>query len=235
MNAKAHIPFFGATLPPQDTTINDSIDLPYGFEGTDEFPFGAQEEESPLFLEDPENIKSSFEYDPDSDEYIYRKKIGDLDYRSPSHLTKDQYWDYKFEQMTREYWRQKASGMEAEGDEGLIPQLKLGGEAFNRIFGSNVIDIVPQGSAELIFGVNINEVQDPKLSEKFRKSTTFDFEEKIQMNVSGSIGDKIKLGINYDTEATFDFENQTKLEYSGNEDEILQEVEAGNVSLPLPG
>jgi len=235
MNTKAHIPFLGTTFPPQDTTNNDTIDLPYEFEGEGEFLFGEEQQRSPLFLEDPENIKSSFEYDPNSDEYIYRKKIGDLDYRAPSHLTRDQYWDYKFEQMTRDYWRQKASGMEAEGDEGLIPQLKLGGEAFNRIFGSNVIDIVPQGSAELIFGVNINEVQDPKLSEKFRKSTTFDFEEKIQMNVSGSIGDKINLGINYDTEATFDFENQTKLEYSGNEDEILQEVEAGNVSLPLPG
>ena len=235
ISSKAHIPFFYSEQLPPDTTKNDTVDLPYEFEGDERFPFGEDQRKSPLFLNDPDNIKSSFDYDPETNEYIYRKRIGNLDYRAPSRMSKDEYWDYKFEQMTREYWRQKASGMEGDGDEGLIPELKLGGETFSRIFGSNTIDIIPQGSAELIFGVNINEVEDPKLAEKFRKSTTFDFEEKIQMNVSGTIGDKIKLGINYDTEATFDFENQTKLEYSGNEDEILQEVEAGNVSFPLPG
>ncbi len=55
------------------------------------------------------------------------------------------------------------------------------------------------------------------------------------MNVTGSIGDKMKLDVNYNTEATFDFENKTKLEYSGKEDEIIKKIEAGNVSLPLTG
>ena len=41
------------------------------------------------------------------------------------------------------------------------------------------------------------------------------------------------LGFNYNTEATFDFENQLNLDYSGKEDDILQKLEAGNVSLPL--
>ncbi len=233
--AEAHNTFFEHYQQPPDTSKNDTIDLPFEFEDEEEFPLFEKEKSSPLFLQSPENIKSEYEYDPETDEYIFRKKVGEFDYRSPAYLSRDQYWDYKFEQMIRDYWRQKASGMESTGDQGLIPQLQLGGEAFNRIFGSNTIDIVPQGAAELIFGVNINRVDDPKLSEKLRKTTTFDFEEKIQMNVSGSIGDKIKLGINYDTEATFDFENQTKLEYEGNEDEILQEIQAGNVSLPLPG
>lgn len=235
INSEAHIRFSAQRVLPPDTTDNDTIDLPFEMEQEPDVPFLQEKKESPLFLEDPENLKSSYEYDPETDEYILRKKIGEMEYQSPSHITRQQYWDYKFEQMIRDYWKQKASGAEAQGDDGLIPSLKLGGETFNRIFGSNTIDIVPQGAAELIFGVNINRVDDPKLSEKFRKSTTFDFEEKIQMNVSGNIGDKIKLGINYDTEATFDFENQTKLEYSGDEDEILQEIEAGNVSLPLPG
>ncbi len=234
--AKAHIGFYGEPVnPPDSITSNDTIKLPYEFEDQDEFSFFPKKYDSPLFLNNPENIKSTFEYDPIADEYILKQKVGEFDFRPPAHLNSDQYWDYKFEQLVRDYWRQKARGETAEGDGGLIPQLKLGGETFNRIFGSNTINIVPQGAAELIFGVNINKVEDPKLSEKLRKTTTFDFEEKIQMNVSGTIGDKIKLGITYDTEATFDFENQTKLEYSGNEDEILQKVEAGNVSLPLPG
>ena len=52
---------------------------------------------------------------------------------------------------------------------------------------------------------------------------------KIQMNVTGTIGDKMKLGVNYNTEATFEFENKTKLEYTGKEDEIIKKIEAGMV------
>ncbi|MFO8236370.1 MAG: cell surface protein SprA [Bacteroidales bacterium] len=231
IEAEAHNSFFQT-----EGYESDTIRLPYNFEDTDEFPFFREGKESPLFLDMPDNIKYSSEYDPEQDAYILQQSIGEFDYRPPAAIDRDQYWDYQFEQMIRDFWRQKASGVETSGeDESLIPQLELGGDAFNRLFGSNTINIVPQGAAELIFGVNINRVDDPKLSEKLRKTTTFDFEEKIQMNVSGTIGDKIKLGINYDTEATFDFENQTKLEYSGDEDEIIQQIEAGNVSLPLPG
>ena len=55
------------------------------------------------------------------------------------------------------------------------------------------------------------------------------------MNVTGKIGDKMELGINYNTDAMFEFENRTKLQYSGTEDEILKKVEAGDVTLPLAG
>ena len=55
------------------------------------------------------------------------------------------------------------------------------------------------------------------------------------MNVTGTIGDKMKLGINYNTDAMFDFENKTKLQYAGKEDEIIKKVEAGDVTLPLTG
>ena len=55
------------------------------------------------------------------------------------------------------------------------------------------------------------------------------------MNVTGTIGDKMELGVNYNTEAMFEFENRTKLQYSGDEDEILRKVEAGDVTLPLSG
>ena len=55
------------------------------------------------------------------------------------------------------------------------------------------------------------------------------------MNVIGKIGEKLKLTTNYNTESTFDFENQMKLEYTGSEDEIIKKMEVGNVSLPLNG
>ena len=98
-----------------------------------------------------------------------------------------------------------------------------------------MINIIPQGSAELIFGINISRTENPTLPEKLSTIPTFDFKEKIQMNVTGTIGDKMELGINYNTDAMFEFENRTKLQYSGKEDEIIKKVEAGDVTLPLTG
>jgi cell surface protein SprA len=60
----------------------------------------------------------------------------------------------------------------------------------------------------------------------------------IQMNVTGQIGDKLKLNTNYNTGATFNFDNQIKLDYNSEafgEDDILKKIEAGDVSLPLRG
>jgi cell surface protein SprA len=206
------------------------------FQFNDQDNYGYDEPEtSPLYLESPSNIKDTVEYDPATNEYIITQKIGDQDYRPAKRMTLEEYQDYQFEQSLRNYWRQRAKGESMEAQSGLFPNLRLGGEAFDKIFGDNAINIVPMGSAELIFKININNNENPTISENLRKTTTFDFEEKIMMNVTGNIGDKIKLGVNYNTEATFDFENQTKLEYIGKEDEIVKRVEAGNVTLPLPG
>ena len=107
------------------------------------------------------------------------------------------------------------------------------GEAFDIIFGGDEINIRPQGSAELSFGVNISKYDNPVLPIKQRRVTTFDFQQRINLNLVGQIGDKLKLTIAQNTEATFNFQNQVKIEYTGYEDEIIQKIEAGNVSLPL--
>ena len=107
------------------------------------------------------------------------------------------------------------------------------GKTFDRIFGGNAVDIRPQGSAELIFGLKTNRLDNPALTEDQRKTTSFDFEEKIQMNVIGKIEDKLKLTTNFNTESTFDFENQMKLEYLATKMKLLKKLKLGNVSLPL--
>ena len=216
----------------QQTNPTDSLRFPFKDQ---ENVVNPNQEKSPLHLENPSNVKDTTEYDPSTNEYIISKKIGELDYRPSQRMSLEEYKEYQFEQSLRDYWRQKARGGDALAQSGLFPNLKLGGQAFDKIFGSNAINIIPMGSAELIFKINVNNTENPTISENLRKTTTFDFEEKITMNVSGNIGDKIKLGVKYDTEATFDFENETKLEYIGKEDEIIKRIEAGNVTLPLPG
>lgn len=65
-----------------------------------------------------------------------------------------------------------------------------------------------------------------------------DFKQQVQINVNGTIGDKLNIVADWNTERTFEYENQLKIKYTGYDDEIIQSVEAGNVSLqtsPLIG
>ena len=81
-----------------------------------------------------------------------------------------------------------------------------------------------------------NRINNPALSERLRKTTTFDFDENIQLSVNGKVGNKVNFNLNYNTESSFDFDQQMlKLSYSGKEDEIIRKLEAGNVSMPVKG
>ena len=198
-------------------------------------PYQPTETPAGLNMKMPSNFNKTVEYDPITNEYIIKEKIGQIDYSLPYSMSIGDYQKMEARNARRTNWTTRRKNDKTTSRGSIIPKLNIGGETFDKIFGTNVINIVPQGSAELIFGLNTSKVNNPTISEQLRSTTTFDFQEKIQMNVTGSIGDKLKLGINYNTEATFDFENKTKLEYTGKEDEIIKKIEAGNVSLPLTG
>ncbi|NLB26104.1 MAG: cell surface protein SprA, partial [Bacteroidales bacterium] len=219
----------------QDTLrIDTTGKLPFPFK--DQPAFGHTPKDSVnIFLNKPDNINYEIEYDAETGQYIFYEKVGKLNYRLPQTMTLDNYIDYDFEKSVKEYWKQRSNLHYLEQRESLIPKLTIGGEAFNRIFGGNVVNIQPQGYVEVSFGYQMNSTENPAIPERLRKVPAFDFDEKIQMNVMGQIGTKMNMRVNYNTEATFDYENKMNLEYTGDEDEIIKRIEAGNVSLPLNG
>lgn len=219
-----------------DSTDKDSpnIKLKYPINDNSLTPFN--EQSSPFNLEDPDNIKRELIYDPETGNYYYKQEMGDnLKYRPENYMTLDEFLDYDLNKGIKNYWQSKvATENEFNKKNGFeVPPLKIESEIFDRIFGGNTIDIRPSGSAELIFGVNTSRTDNPALPLRQRKISVFDFQQRIQLNVIGNIGEKLRITTNYNTEATFDFENQIKVDYTGNEDEIIQKIEAGNVSLPL--
>ncbi len=209
--------------------------LHYPFSDEPAFAYPNKKDSSKLYLKNPSNIKSKIEYDPTTGEYNFTEKIGSLDYRLLKTMTKKEFQKYDFEQAVQNYWRSQSRVKSIEERGGFIPKLTVKSEAFNKIFGGNTIDIRPQGYVEVSFGYQVNNTQNPSVSERLRKVPTFDFDQKIQMNVMGKIGDKMEMRVNYNTEATFDYENKMNLAYTGDEDQIIKKVEAGNVSLPLNG
>ncbi len=178
-----------------------------------------------LYLNDPANLKTDVTYDPDSSWFNVTQKMGNVNYRPPIYMSQDEYIEYEFRKSMKDYWKQRstAEAMTQEGQKkNLIAPIKINSQVFDRIFGSNVVDIRPQGSAELIFGVNSSFTENPSIPVKNRRITTFDFDEKIQLSLIGKIGDRLKITTNYNTQATFDFENKIKLEYVGGEDDIIK-------------
>ena len=189
-----------------------------------------------MFFNTPANFNKLVIYDPLTNSYLIQDKIGTLDLGQPRIMTFLEYQQYSQKNIIDNYWNLRSKERMSNQNIGLgLPKLFIPGKSFDRVFGGNAVDIRPQGSAELIFGLKINRVQNPSLSEEQRKTFSFDFQEKIQMNVVGKIGEKLKVTANFNTETTFDFENQMKVEFTGNEDQIIKKIEVGNVSLPLNG
>ena len=220
-------------FPPDSTNNNDTtINLIYPFNDDNGNPFYPSDTNS-LFLRNPSNVGSIIEYDPATNKYIFKKKIGDFDFRDPTSMDFEEYRKYDLKQSIKDYWRERSLLSGKDSKSRIIPEIHIGGKAFDKIFGGNTIDIRPQGSAELIFGIRGNSNENPTLNVRQRSQVNFDFQEKIQMNVIAKIGDKIEFKTNYNTESTFDFENKLKLNYEGDEDDIIKLIEAGDVNLPL--
>lgn len=196
---------------------------------------------NPIDLQDPAAIEQTVEYDPETNRYIIREKMGRFDFRPPTYLTREEYFQWREQKDRDKYFKQLAGVGNPEDDLSVgdpLADLELDPDLINNLFGGTEIDIQPQGGVDLSFGLNYQRQENPFFTERQRTNTIFDFDMDIQMSVTGQIGDKLKLNTNYNTGATFNFDNQIKLDYNSEafgEDDILRKIEAGDVSLPLRG
>ncbi len=222
----------GQPVTPPDT-IKKGGQLPYPLPEPQPGTTSEPTDKNKLFLGNPSNFTEDFIYDPETQTYTYVKKAGEVNLSTPTPYSLEEYQQIDLNRSLKNYWREKSVSSGAATRTGIIPQIHVGGEAFDRIFGGNTIDIRPQGSAEVTFGILSNRRDDPALDPRQRRNTNFDFQQRIQMSVMAKIGDKIEFNTNYNTEATFEFEQKLKLKYEGKEDEILKLIEAGDVTFPL--
>lgn len=190
------------------------------------------EQNRTLDLKSPSNIKDSVAYDPITHRYYVYEKIGSRYYRTPNWYTSEEFMALEGAKQERLYFQQRANTLSILNRGRIKPKLKLHTSLFNRLFGDGPIEIVPQGNVDITAGYQGQNIKNPTLPERARKSGGFDFNENAQVNVNANIGSKLKFPINYNTIANFDFTNQIKLDYSGQSDEIIKRLEAGNVSFP---
>ena len=195
---------------------------------------------NPVDLDDPSVIEQDVEYDPATGMYIISEKIGDDFFRTPTYMNFDDYVQWREKQQQNNFF-DRLQGVAGAGDSesGLrdpIADFEIKNTLIDRLFGGTEVDIRPQGNINLTFGFDYQKIQNPILTLRQQRNGNFDFDMDINMSATGKIGEKLNLNFNYNTQATFDFDNQMKLNYDTkgfSEDEILQNIEAGNVSMPL--
>ena len=215
---------------PSDTVPKVKVrktDTPTTDESEDNYPFD---------LEDPENLKKdAADYDEKTGYYKVGTKIGDNFLSTPYLMTPEEYLEWSERKSMNAYFRQRNDSLfVTKGKEKFdFTDMHFDLGPAEKIFGPGGVRIKTNGSAELKFGYTYNFTDNPSISERNRKQSNFDFDEKVNLSVNASIGDKMAFNLKYNTEATFDFDSKNlKLKYEGKEDEIIKLIEAGNISMP---
>lgn len=188
-----------------------------------------------LDLQRPEGLRYEVVYNDSLDRYIIGAKFGGSYLSTPFMMTTDEYLKWSEKHARDAYFRSKNDEIyEAKGKEKFdFADMHFDLGPAEKIFGPGGVRIRTQGTAELKFGATNKKIDNPSLPVRNRNKTTMDFDEKINLNVNGKVGDKVNMNLNYNTDATFDFDSQNmKLKYDGKEDEIVKLVEGGNISFP---
>jgi len=191
----------------------------------------------------PNSIESKYTYDALTNRYVYTEKIGDFNINYPIILTPKEYYDLVAKENLKSYYKEKIdafSGKKAGSDDAqknLLPDFYVNSGLFRTIFGSDTIQVVPQGSVEIDLGALYSKQDNPTFSPRQRSSLTPDFDIRTTLSLVGKVGTRLQVNLNYDTQATFEFQELLKLEFDptagGGEDSIIQKIEVGNISMPL--
>ena len=196
-----------------------------------------------LGLNNPASVVNLYVYDPKTDRYIFTSTIAGYSINYPKFLTPKEYEAMVLKESIRNYYKKKLDAIDGvkkgseEAKKDLLPKYYVNNSFFETIFGGNTIDVKPTGSVEMDLGVRYTKQDNPSFSTQNASNTTFDFNQRISMSLMGKVGTRLNVNANYDTQSTFAFQNLIKLEYNpdfkANEDDIIQKIEVGNVSMPL--
>src|SRR5690606_36589883 len=161
--------------------------------------------------------------------------MGNVPYRPPSTMSFQEFNQYQNRSMLKDYWQTRSRALDGESavsGRGFTPKIFIS-PVLDRIFGGSYIELIPRGMVTLDFGASFQRISNPAIPIRQQRNGGFEFDQQINMNVTGEIGEKLAVTANFDNNNSFDFQNNMKVEYTGYKEDILQKLEIGNVRLPL--
>nr|WP_299032543.1 cell surface protein SprA [uncultured Tenacibaculum sp.] len=190
-----------------------------------------------LFLNNPS--QKVVTYDKVLNKFMIVEKVGDYYVGTPIFMTPKEYDEYRLKNDLKDYFKEKvdATNPKKKGSEAarknLLPKYYVNSKFFESVFGGNTVEVNPTGQINIKLGGVYQNNENPQISVENQSSFTFDFDQQISASIQAKVGKRLKVTANYDTQSTFDFQNVIKLEYTPTEDDIIRNIEAGNISMPI--
>lgn len=210
-------------------------------------PFRPKKQSAFFVYPSSATLTRTVELDSTGTKVIIKEKIGGQEAKIFLEIPLEEYIQLRLQAITRDNWEQLAYKYELKETKKDLTQLitditnieiPLPSTSLFSIFGPPKINIKIAGAVD-IHGAWRNETTEGITTSALGNTRNEpDFKQQVQINLNGTIGDKLNLSADWNTERTFQYENQLKIKYTGYEDEIIQSIEAGNVSLqtsPLVG
>ncbi len=103
--------------------------------------------------------------------------------------------------------------------------------ATETIFGPPTINLKINGIIDITASYQRSTNDLSTILSESQNQNNINFKQEVQVTTKGTVGDKLTVDADWNSQRTFEFENQLKLKYTGYPDEVIQLIEAGNVSL----
>lgn len=167
-------------------------------------------------------------------------KMKDTHLLQPTILSYSDYSAQKMQWDVRKTWRDvteksyKTAGRTGTG-EGIAIDLpyRIKSKTFRKLFGGDNVGVRVQGNISINGSLRRQSFDERQVANQANTNTAFRIDMVQQFTITGKIGQKVEVKVDQDSERMFDFENSLKLTYTGDEDEVIQKIEAGNVALNL--
>lgn len=237
-----------------DTVKIDSLALDstariahYKYKPIDKPYLSLYERKSTAFLASPTAKRRIIEIDSSGQFVEIKEKLGEITTKIVLRMPLEEYISAKLKSREQQLWDDIAYKYELKSDKKDLSQLirdftdfeiPLPSMGVLSIFGPPVISLKIGGAVDIHAAWRNETTEGVTASRLGNTKNEPDFKQQVQLNVNGTIGDKLTISADWNTERTFEYENQLKIKYTGYEDEIIQSIEAGNVSLqtsPLVG
>ena len=191
---------------------------------------------------DPGIIQIQKELDFDSQSIIISRRLAGREYEPPTILNLGDYMRLKLKEEFYQGWRPDAKGQrEAQKRKERSGTLRID---IPVEFPKSIGRAIGQGSALRVTGrrkVSLSgrsewtEGQVPTATSRPSKFPALNMEQESRFKIEGTVGEKIHVQMEQDSESQVALENSIKIRYEGDEDGIIQEIEGGNTMLSLPG
>jgi len=171
-----------------------------------------------------------------------RRVLNDEDWDQPAIFTWEGYSQHRLQRDRREQFRdccvkalQKTAAQAGQDALTIEIPFKIKSKTFNKIFGGDRVRLRIAGNINIQGGFRREGRSQVATVTGQNTDYSFHIDQTQSFKITGEVGDKVSVNVDQNSERMFEFENSLKLTYTGHEDEIIQKIEAGNISMQLQG